>query len=104
MTERLGKLVLQVKQQSNAFLADFMKLVAAYEIPIVSIDSDAGGIVTHSSRGIEADEWCRHRAVSFPFVQSTYVMDVRKYQADAISVFVGPRKKFCEIVVKPEFV
>ena len=61
-----GVMVVKATSQSMAFLGDFLKLLAAWEIPINSIKSEAGGMFTNTAREITEYEWARHKHVMFP--------------------------------------
>lgn len=99
------KLVLEVKQQSATFLSDFMKLIVSFEIPLVAIDSQSHYAQVYSTKDgvVDLAEKAHFTQVSMPAVKSTFVLEVLPFQAQEIANFVKLRKKFCTIVVMPEF-
>lgn len=77
-------MVIEAKKQGEKKLAEFLKHIAAWEIPILSIKSDGGPMVVYPGSEPSREQWASYRLLRFPDVQSTYVLEVDDEQRQAI--------------------
>lgn len=82
-----GLMVVKAKTQSMAFLGDFLKFLASWEIPIKAIKTEAGGMITSKDHQPTEGEWARFKQVMFPKAETTYVLQVNVNQALAVEDF-----------------
>ena len=80
---------LEIKSQSESTLADFLRFLSSWEIPVISISSDAGPMIQNKgSEAPTARQWADHKRVWFPRVQSTYVLSCTEEQEDGLRVWL----------------
>lgn len=86
-------------------LADFLRFITSYEIPILSIKADAGPMVVekdHDSNSITGKtERARFNLVAFPRVACTYVLEVERWQAEAAIAFFEKQPNRWKVQIRP---